>query len=194
MDLPETECVYAFRPDALGGTRTYRLTTDALTWTDEGQSLDGVFFDDIAEIRLAYAPSRIARNRYRTQVILRQGGMTEFSNMSYAGFANFEDRSDDYVAFVRALHRRLATIDRRPLYRKGSSVAGYLASILITVLVFAGLVCGALMLFNWGGPGIAIIKIAILLFFIPTLLGYLRRAVPAFYDPRDLPADALPSQ
>ncbi|MCB1498475.1 MAG: hypothetical protein KDK07_01595 [Bauldia sp.] len=194
MNFPDTDVSYAFRPNAFGGTRTYQLTVDALTWTDEGHPLDGVFFDDIAEVRLAYAPSRIARNRYRTQVIFRPGGMTEFTNMSYAGFADFEDRSDDYAAFVRALHRRLAAIDPQPAFRKGSSVAGYLASILITVLIFAGLVVAALMLFNWGGPWIAIVKIAIILFFIPTLLRYLRRSTPATYDPRDLPADALPSR
>jgi hypothetical protein len=161
---------------------------------EEGRPLDGVFLDDIAEVRLAYAPSRLARNRYRTQVIFRAGGMTEFANMSYAGFANFEDRSDGYVAFVRELHRRLAAIPRQPAYRKGSSVAGYLGSILITVLVFAGLVVAALMLFSWGGPWIAIVKIAIILSFIPTLLRYLRRAAPGTYDPRDLPADMLPVQ
>jgi hypothetical protein len=39
---------------------------------------------------------------------------------------------------------------------------------------------------------IAAIKLAILLFFIPTLIRYIRRAKPAAYDPLAIPDDALP--
>jgi hypothetical protein len=40
---------------------------------------------------------------------------------------------------------------------------------------------------------IAAVKLAILLYFIPTLIRYIRRAKPATYDPLAVPAEVLPA-
>jgi hypothetical protein len=40
---------------------------------------------------------------------------------------------------------------------------------------------------------IAAIKLAVVIFFVPTLVRYIRRAKPATYDPLNLPADVLPA-
>jgi hypothetical protein len=184
---------YRFRAHAFTGDRTFLLTDDALVWGEDGARTDGVFYDDIAEIRIAYMPSRVARNRYRTQVIFRQGGMVELFNTHYAGFADFEERNDAYTAFVQALHGRLADRNLPVLYRKGSSPAAYVGNLVLTFGTFAMIALAFVLLFNFGIVWIAVVKLAIILFFVPTLVRYLRRSRPQAYDPRAIPADALPA-
>jgi hypothetical protein len=184
---------YGFRAHAFARDRVFRLTEDALVWQDEDGPIDGVYYDDIAEIRLAYVPTRVARNRYRMQVIFRQGGMVELFNTHYAGFADFEERNAEYSAFVKALHHRLAERGAATVYRKGSSPAAYAGNVALTVFIFAMLALAFVLLLNFGVVWIAVAKLGIILFFVPTLIRFIRRARPATYDPRALPAGALPT-
>lgn len=184
---------YRFRAHAFAKDRTFLLTDDALIWGEDGARIDGVYYEDIAEVRVAYAPTRVARNRYRTQVFFKQGGMVELFNTHYAGFADFEERNAAYSAFVQALHRRLAERNAPVIYRKGSSPAAYAGNLLLTLGSFAMIALAFVLLFNFGIVWIAVAKLAIVLFFVPTLIRYLRSSRPETYDPRTIPADALPA-
>jgi hypothetical protein len=184
---------YRFRAHAFAKDRTFLLTDDALIWSEDGARIDGVYYDDIAEVRIAYAPTRVARNRYRTQVIFGHGGMVELFNTHYAGFADFEERNEAYAAFVRELHRRLAECNVPVIYRKGSSPAAYAGNLLLTVGSFGAIALAFVLLFNFGIVWIAVAKLAIILFFVPTLIRYLRRSRPETYDPLAIPGDALPA-
>lgn len=183
---------FRLRANAFAGERTYRLTEDALTWEEEGKPLDGVFYDDIAEVRLTFAPTRVVTNRYRTQIIFRQGGSIDLTNADYVSLANFVEKNAEYAAFLRELHRRLAARGRDTVFRKGSSTAGYIAGLFLTVFILAMIALAFLLLFNFGIVWIAVIKLVIILYFVPTLIRFIRRARPAGYDPLDLPADVLP--
>ena len=81
----------------------------------------------------------------------------------------------------------------RLIYRKGSSPAAYAGNVALTVFIFGGIALAFVLLFNFGVVWIAVVKLAIVLFFVPTLIRFLRRSRPATYDPRDIPADALPA-
>ncbi len=183
---------YRLRANAFVKPRIYRLTEDALTWEEDGQKPDGVFYDGISEIRLAFAPTRVATNRYRAQIIFRQGGMAELFNMDYLGFANFAEHDAEYVAFLTELHRRLAARGKNVVFRQGNSVGAYIGNVALTVFIFAAIALAFLLLLQWGGPWVAVAKLAIVLFFVPLLVRYIRRAKPAIYDPLALPPDALP--
>jgi hypothetical protein len=185
--------VYRLRAHAFVKPRLYRLTGNALTWEEEGKKLDGVFYDDIAEIRLAFAPTRFARNRYRAQVIFREGGMAELFNTDYQGIGNFPEQNEAYSAFLRELHRRVAAAGHATAFRKGNSPLGYALNLLLTVFIFTMIALAFVLLTTIGLIWIAAIKLAIVIFFIPTLVRYIRRAKPATYDPLNLPADALPT-
>jgi hypothetical protein len=184
--------VYRLRANAFVKPRVYRLTEDALTWEEEGTRLDGAFYDGIAEVRLAYTPTRFATNRYRAQIIFKAGGMVELFNLDYRGIANFADVSAEYAAFLAELHRRLAAHGTDVIFRHGNSVGAYIANIVLTVFIFAVVALAVLLLFTWGGPVVAIVKLVILLFFVPVLVRYIRRARPGTYDPLALPAAVLP--
>lgn len=183
---------YRLRANALVGTRTYRLTDEALTWEEEGKKLDGVFYDDIAGVRLAFAPTRVARNRYRAQIIFRQGGMAELFNTDYRGFAAFAEQNAAYAAFLAELHKRLAANGRNVVFRQGNSPWGFVLNVALTVFIFVSIALAFVLLFTWGGPWVAVVKLAIVLFFVPVLIRYIRRARPATYDPLALPPAMLP--
>jgi hypothetical protein len=184
--------VYRLRAHAFVGRRTYRLTDDALTWEEERKALDGVFYDAIAEIRLAYAPTRAATNRYRAQIIFREGGMAELFNLDYRGMLDFPEQNEAYVAFLRELHKRVAAAGKAVRYRQGNSMAGYIGNIALTVFIFAGLVGLFFLLMAIGATWLVVVKLALVLYFIPVLIRYIRRAKPADYDPRAIPDEVLP--
>jgi hypothetical protein len=183
---------YRFRANAFSGPRTFGLTDDALTWQEDGKPLDGVFYDQIAEVRLSYAPTRMATRRFRAQIILKAGGMAELSNMSYRGFADFEDLSSAYAAFVTELHRRLAAKGKDVRYRAGNTRLGFALNLAITAFTFIALAGVVLLVPIAALPGIVIVKLAIIAAFIPTLIRYMRRAKPATYDPLSIPPAMLP--
>ena len=184
--------VYRIKAHAFVGPRTYRLTDDALTWEDDGKPLDGVFYDDIAEVRLAYFPTRAATNRYRARIVFRRGGMVQIFNTDYRGFLDFHEQNAGYVAFIAELHRRLAARGKDVVYRLGNSPAAYLGNILLTIFIFA-MIAFAFFFFVAVGIGwVAVVKLVVVLAFVPVLIRYLQRARPGTYDPLKLPAAALP--
>ena len=184
---------FRVRTDIFTGPRTFRLTDDALTWEEDGKPLDGVFLDEIAGVHMRYAPTRFAGNRYVTRIAFRKGGSVELTNMDFRGFADFVALDADYTLFLRALHERLAVKGRDVAYRKGSGAAGYVANAVLTVFILAMIALAFVLLFNLGFVWIAVVKLAIILFFVPTLFRYLRRAKPGTYDPLRLPEDSLPA-
>ena len=119
--------------------------------------------------------------------------MAELFNMDYLGFADFAEHNAEYVAFLTELHRRLAARgksgrlppgqQRRRLHRQRRADRLHLRG----DRALRSLSCS-----QWGGPWVAVAKLAIVLFFVPLLVRYIRRAKPAIYDPLALPPDALP--
>jgi hypothetical protein len=187
----ETE--YAFRSNAFVNRRRYRLTDDAMVWEEDGKPLDGVFYDDISEIRLAFAPTRWSTNRFRARIIFREGGMAELFNMDYIGIGNFNALDAQYNAFLRDLHRRLADRGTATVYRLGNSTGGYIANWLLIIFIAAMLALIFVFLFTIGLGPLALVKLVVILFFVPVLIRYIRRAKPGTYDPRAIPDAVLPA-
>ena len=119
--------------------------------------------------------------------------MAELFNLEYVSLATFAAHDAEYVAFVTELHRRLAVHGKDVVYRRGNSVGAFVFNVALTIFIFAMIAIAFLLLFAWGGPLVAIAKLAILLFFVPLLVRYIRRARPGTYDPLALPADVLPA-
>ena len=185
--------VYSFRSNAFVGERTYRLTDDALTVEEDGKPLDGAFYDGISEARLAYAPTRFATNRFGAQIVFREGGMAELFNTDYKSVGNFPEKNAEYGGFLAELHRRLADKGKNVYFRRGSSPGAYAASWFLTIFIFGMLALASILLIAWGLVWIAVVKIAVIVFFIPTLIRYMQRAKPGTYDPRAIPANLLPT-
>jgi hypothetical protein len=185
--------VYRLKAHAFVGRRTYRLTDQALTWEEDGKSLDGVRYEDIAEVRLAYFPTRAATNRYRAQIIFRQGGMVQLFNTDYRGLLDFHEQNAEYVAFMTELHKHLAAQGNGIVYRLGNSPAAYVGNMILMVFIFAMIALSLFLFVAVGGGWLVVTKFVIVLAFVPVLIRYMRRAKPGIYDPAALPSTALPN-
>jgi hypothetical protein len=119
--------------------------------------------------------------------------MAELFNTHYAGFADFPEKNAEYVAFLSELHRRLSAKGVNVSYRRGNSHAAYAGNWLLTIFIFVMLAVVFVMLLTWHMTEMALIKLGIVLFFIPTLIRYMQRAAPGRYDPLDIPDDLLPA-
>jgi len=112
---------------------------------------------------------------------------------SWAGPGRFEDRTDSFSAFVRALAARAA--DLSPALRVSTtSVVAQDAVIWTTALIGGG--AAALLIFSMtagaAAMGIAMAaRMAFVLILIYAVTPWLRPAAPPL-DPRDLPAGLLP--
>lgn len=122
------DVTYTFRSNAFVPERTYRLTDDALVIEEAGKPPSGAFYDGISEVRLAYTPTRAATDRYRAQIIFREGGMAELFNLHYRGIMDFPDRNADYVAFLTELHRRLVAKGKDIRFQRGNTMGAYVGN------------------------------------------------------------------
>lgn len=166
------------------GERRWTCTADHLEVTQHGQT-HRVPYTRIATLRLRYEPGRFATNRCMTEVVADTGWRAEIDNQHWAGIAAFEDRSLTYRLVIEALLARLRAANPQAVLETGQG-AGLWLGMGCLMIALVGLFFTVLLI---GGPVIAMIKLAILAFFVPTMLRYLRanrrRVLPVTADPPD---------
>jgi hypothetical protein len=184
---------YSTRRTLFEKEKRYLLRDDALEVVDEGGATVTVPYADIAEVSLAYLPSRYHSRIYRCLVRTRTGAKIPILNTHMAGFAKFEDRSAAWSPFVRELHRRLVPRAGSIRFRVGVGAAMWGCMVFALVLLVAAAVAvGALMSKGAELTGSAMVKIAVLVVLLPLGVAYLRKNRPKSYDPAQPPADLLP--
>jgi hypothetical protein len=169
--------VYTVRANAFEPERTWRLEDAALRW-DNKQGPQHFAFANITDIRLEFAPSRANQAQYFCHVGIKSGWTETIPSTHYAGIMNFEDRAADYRAFVLALVQQVAAANPACRLRGGATQLQYLgniAAIVLSVLMLAFV----LLLVGMPLTVIAVIKLALIAFYLPTLLRWFRRNGPA---------------
>lgn len=173
----------------------------AVEWTLDGGSLrrsDGkgppqvYALKDVREVRLAFAPTRPERNRYRCRVLLPGGQAIEFFNRTYRGVMDFADTSAEYAAFVQALHVALARHNPACRFTAGASQGAFVVNAVVLVLL-AVVMIGALIFFLVVGLlWVALLKVLLIAFYLPTAWAWVKRNRPRVYGPETIPPDILP--
>lgn len=190
---------YEFRANAFVPARRYVLYGDMIVWDeigDDGDSIkrDEIRLSDIVELELKYAPGRFQTGRCTASAVLRKGGMLVLASNHYAGIADFEDRSEAYAAFVRALAPSIAAANPSAKftrgYRKSSLYLGAMLTLAGGVFISVLIVPIAL------ATGLsAIVPLAMLMVLSgPAAVAEVRRNWPGVYDPNDIPAELLPGE
>ena len=168
--------------------RRWTCTPDTLEVTLHGQT-QRIPYAKLAALRLRYEPGRFATNRCMAEIVTNTGWRAEIDNQHWAGFAEFEDRSLTYRLMIEALLARLRAANPQARLETGQGMALWL-SMGFLLLMLVALFFTVLMI---GGPVIAMAKLAILAFFVPTMLRYIRvnrrRVLPVSADP---PEGVLP--
>lgn len=182
---------YATRPDALSKDVIVRIAGSEIV-RDDGDVVAHYLFIDVNTMRLAFDPSRAETGRYRCDLELVTGNAISFTNLSWRGIADFEDRSNDYAAFVQRLARTLADANPACRFLAGKPPWSYWLQI---VFVGAALMALATVLASFGVAYIgatAWAKLALAAILTPVLVRWIRRNRERRFDPRAIPEAILP--
>src|SRR5690606_34264058 len=101
------------------------------------------------------------------------------------------DQSAEYHAFVSALVKQIAQANPKAEFARGTSAAGYYASIAFcgaTFMLLAVVILSLGPTLHWVG----LVKFVILLTFLPVVWLYVRKNRPRPFDPLVIPSDILP--
>jgi hypothetical protein len=148
----------------------------------------------ITELRLCFDPTRFDDTRHRCDVRLANGRGSSFYSTHYVSAVRFEDRAATYVPLVRELVARVSAANPNCRFRSGKRPVVYwaehiflLVMILLLVMVL-GLVGGVAF------SDLVLVKLGIIVGFIPLMIMYTRKNWPRRFDPAVIPADALPGR
>ena len=164
--------------------RSWTVSADTLEIVQHGQTYT-IPLAKLSEVRLRYEPGRFATNRCTAAIATNTGWSADIDNQHWAGVADFEDRSLSYRLLVEALLARLATANpaARLVIGQGAMLWLSMAFVLAMVAVLFFVVLAI------GGPIVALLKLVVLLFFVPTMVRYIRanrrRVMPITAAPPD---------
>lgn len=191
--MSDTAVQYTYRQSIATKPWTFRIEDDKLVWDKADQSQPiAVHMGNIAMVRPVFDPTRVQFNRYVLHITTKKGKQIKLASMSYKGISDFEDNAPSYATFVKALHEQMAKINPSIQYVRGISKLGYAMSLLVMVFLIVLLGVAGLLLINGVTHPIVWVKLALLLYFTPTLYKYLKRNKPGVYDPMQVPEDLIP--
>jgi hypothetical protein len=194
-----SETVYQFRPAINRGERNYRLTEDALTWSD-GNSGGSLPYTSIRKIRL-FASPKVANPMLGGVVVPgfqscavygRRGRAHVLSSKHIVRFGKIEDRSGEFVPFVSFLVRRIAVANPETVFVSGMPfvVWAVWAAVLILIILVLGLIIAVLIEVIPRAVSEAVtiasgvIMLVALIAGLPPLFRLLVREWPRRFDPR----------
>ena len=146
-------------------------------------------YGEIKSVRLQHDPTRIKQDRYICTIKHGLGNL-EFSNAHYVSPANFKDVSEEYRAFINALHTKL---DNYPAikYFAGNSKTKYIIYFLISIVSMV-LVFGVGFFMFSAISGLIAVKLLLFIGYCYLVYKYLKKNKPAEYTPQKLPSQVLP--
>ncbi len=183
---------YATRNNTLTPAVVWKLQGDRLRREDGKGPPREVALKDVNAVQLEFAPTRPERNRYRCRITLRNATRLEFYNRTYRGVYDFADTSSDYVKFIQALHTALAQHSPQCRFVAGCSGGAYAFNVAILIGVAAVVVAALAFFLAAGMFWVVLIKILLIVFYMPTAIRWVRRNKPKQYRPGAIPADVLP--
>lgn len=190
---PPLAVSHTVRVSALEPEKTWKLDGDTLWMCVEGRPDTPLPLAAILKLRLSYDPGRIERNLYRCHLYNTGGKCAVIQNVHYQGIASFGDRTETYLPFARALITRLASVNPRCEFITGTSRLHWWANAVFLTVAFGFLALALFFLYTAVGP-LAILKLIIIAFFIPTTIRWFAKNRPGTFQPHAIPEDLLPKQ
>ncbi len=190
--LPPDQAVeYRSRTSALEQEKILRLEDGNLLVLRKDAPVETLPLAALTEICLRFFPTRFQTNRFECLLRWQNGRRMKICSQFFAGIADFHDQAPSYRAFVEELHRLTPLANPACRYLSGVGMVRYLIN--ATVLIGVALLLLALMILMFASiPAIAIVKLVILIFYIPITVRWLRRNKPGTYPPNYIPAKILP--
>lgn len=176
----ESVVTHSFRRNSFTPERTYRLESDALTWT-EGAKSGRVAYRDIDRARIYSMPPYAGHTVRRTTLRGRFPGKLGIRAMHSVGLGDTEDRAESYFQFVEELLARIKAANPDLTIRVGQPWALYLFWLFLLACYFVLIPMMLLLLF---GPGWleGAVGLVILGTFLPIVWRMVRRGRPHVAD------------
>ncbi|MGB1260543.1 MAG: DUF3487 family protein [Akkermansiaceae bacterium] len=181
---------YEARLSALESERVYKLHGHRLE-IDYGSQSENIPLTEIAQVRCRFFPTRVQRDRFETIITMRNGRSLKIGNQLYRGLADFEDRSVGYRAFVQMLHTRLGKRNPHCVFHAGVTPLSFWLNAIFLALVLVLLVAVGVVMIT-AIPAVAIVKLVLIIFYLPTCIRWFKRGRPKRYSADHIPADVLP--
>lgn len=182
---------YAYKPSLLGAPWEFRLTADALEWSI-GRHQGRTPYDRIARVRLSFRPVTMQTRRFVTEIWPAGGPKLSIASSSWKSVLEQEGRDQDYGAFVRELHRRIAAGGARASFETGSPMLLYWPGLSVFAVVSFGLAALTLQALQIGAWAGAAFVGGFLALFLWQSGNYFRRNRPGSYRPEAPPESLVP--
>lgn len=134
----EQSIQYTFRKSVLEQAKTYKLTQDSVTVTEQGNTAFAIPYNQIHSIRLYYQPQRFRTNNYVCKVQYNNGSML-IKSTSYTTVGHFADLSYTYTPFVKELVKITLQKNLNAKVYSGNTFALYWLYVFITTATVLGL-------------------------------------------------------
>jgi len=182
------ETSYRVRNGVLGGERRYRLSRDALCWTESGKTDRRLPYADTRSMQLVSYASPAGR-ALQCKLTSKTGDKVIVRSAHYLDLGEFEDRSESYGPFLRELARRIHAANPDTRFTAGSTLFWILwlaiAAIWAVVIAFFSVALFETSLL--GGLAVALSLGAIC---VPLIWHEVRQGGSRSFDPLD-PPEAL---
>lgn len=184
---------FSHRKNLFAKPCTFRIDDKTLSIVVSGITTEQIELSHVDTVRLKYAPLRSQPNRFECSLSLAGHPDLEFSNIFFVGAFDQQEKSAEYVPFVRTLIQRIADANPQTRFVGGMTPVGYYVSTGFFLLILA--MFAALLFFVPFGKlsTTNILKIILILLFIPALFRHMRTNKPRDFSPSDPPADLLPT-
>jgi hypothetical protein len=171
------------------GEVRHRLESERLVVEyDKSGQRDDVPYHDIAEINVRNEMQGV----YSTRIVRKTGKNLTIPARHFKALGQFEDRSEEYVAFIDELHRAAHAANPAIRFVAGSSLLYWLGMLLVVFGVFFAGAFGYALLFSPKPPPRRIIPIIPIALLVGGMFVKQGRARP--YAADQLPERLLPSR
>jgi len=178
--------LHAFKPAI-----RWTLTDEGVAWEElEADKRSGnIPLSKIQKVRLRFEPSRAETRRVGLHIYAPFDH--HITNIHYVGVMDFNLQQAEFRDFVLAFHALFGS-ETRTEFHHGSTWGAYLGNLAITVFLCALLLLLAPIIALTGIPGgTAIIRIGIILIFLPIVFRVLKKNRPRRYQPDSVPMELL---
>ncbi len=184
---------FSHRNNLFSKPSSLRLDETSLAEVVDGVTMEQIALSRIDEVRLKFAPIRSQPNRYECCLTVAGHKDIAFSNIYFAGAFDQQDKSALYVPFVRTLLQRIAQANPQARFVAGMTTVGYYASTGFFLLIMA-LFAALLFIVPFGKLSTtSILKIVLVLLFVPSLIRHIRVSKPRSFQPNEPPPELLPT-
>jgi hypothetical protein len=184
---------YSYRKSAFDKEKSYELTQSGIKVVDHKGNESLTAYSDITEINPSFVSTK-NNSFYQCKIKVSSGPELLFKSQHYKGLANFENRNEDYTAFIKGLHKIVNATNLNIKFKKGIGTIAYILSMVIFVIT--GLLFPITSVFLliggqivYGGIGALV---SVLLIF--RMINFSKKNKPGSYSADALPDNLLPKE